>query len=170
MSKATGISVPNACPLIIVQSEATATRHCETLLFISRKRTPDMKLILPIVIAAITPGLFCTPTCAAQSDSVYSPANGILCDKFFCADASGISNGLTMQYLGNAAAEKLASQSGLDRTKFTLSNGVFCDVEQRKCYKDQYRGPNAGTQRSVSAKFSRELFGSSFLRFWRPHI
>ncbi|UGX86170.1 YcgJ family protein [Phyllobacterium meliloti] len=98
------------------------------------------------------------PVQAAPRELVYSPKQGVLCDKHTCADSRGVSKKLTEKYLGKQAATKLFSQGDFDLTEFTFMNGIFCDTKERLCRKDRYYGTN--NQRSpVSDKYTKMLFG-----------
>ena len=48
---------------------------------------------------------------AMKTEGIYSPSRGVLCDSKagFCADSYGISMGLTKEYIGQAAQDKLMS-------------------------------------------------------------
>ncbi|KAB2684185.1 YcgJ family protein [Brucella tritici] len=127
-----------------------------------------MKITLPILLAVSACGIS-SHAFADQASVLNTPANGVLCDQYFCADEYGISNGLTAQYLGQSAADKLASQGDFDRTKFTFSNGIFCDVSERRCREDRYTDPKTGKRSRVSLKYTADLFGGALLRFRRPH-
>jgi hypothetical protein len=98
---------------------------------------------------------------AARADerpAVFSPADGVLCDHFMCADAQGISRPLTVKYLGASVAEQLFSQGEVDLTAFTYANGVFCDVKERRCHKDRFFTTD-GQRSPVSDKYTHLLFG-----------
>ena len=73
----------------------------------------------------------------AKSQTIYSPDQGVLCDKKsgFCADSTGISMAYTEQFLGKKAAAKLLKVmgTGSDMTTFTMSNGVHCELKAKKC-------------------------------------
>jgi hypothetical protein len=73
----------------------------------------------------------------ATSHNIYSPDQGVLCDRKsgFCADSTGISMGLTEQFLGKKAAAKLLKVMGSDsdQSVFTMSNGVHCEMKEKKC-------------------------------------
>jgi uncharacterized protein YecT (DUF1311 family) len=76
--------------------------------------------------------------------SVYSPDYGVVCDKEagFCADREGIALGYTKVYLGEANAEKfnrILSTPDFDKTRFTMSNGVYCDGPLRKCFNNKWK-------------------------------
>ena len=93
---------------------------------------------------------------AASLDKVvYSPDKGVICDKkaAMCADAYGLSVGLTESFLGRKAgsdaAKKLANIS--DKGVFTLSNGLHCKVNKKACYSDKYS--NQIDKLSTSALF-----------------
>ena len=80
----------------------------------------------------------------ARSHTVYSPDQGVLCDKRsgFCADSQGISMALTGQFLGKTAAARLLKIMGTDSdmTSFTMSNGVHCETKQRLCVTSKTTG------------------------------
>lgn len=82
---------------------------------------------------------------AAHAASVFFPSSGVICDRksSLCADASGISLGLTRSYLGQAAQDKLQQAlgdgSGVDMGTYTLSNGVYCDSQAKACYIDRFK-------------------------------
>jgi len=81
---------------------------------------------------------------AAQTP-VFFPAPRVVCDRksSLCADASGISMGLTRRYLGDAAQGKLQQSLGdgrdVDMGSYTLSNGVSCDTQAKACYTDRFK-------------------------------
>lgn len=97
------------------------------------------------------------PSYALPREAVYSPAKGVLCDKYACADDKGLSKKLTEQYVGRKAATKLFSQGDFDVSEFTFSNGVFCDAKERLCRKDRYFEAN-GKRSAVSDKYTKLLF------------
>ncbi|WP_273793927.1 YcgJ family protein [Brucella anthropi] len=115
-----------------------------------------------LAFATVTAAL---PASAATDNSVRFPDKGVLCDATFCADRQGISNGLTAQYLGQEAASKLAAQGDFDRTRFTLSNGIFCDTHEQRCYRDRYTDPRTGKRSPVALLYTGKLFGGPVL----PH-
>ena len=73
---------------------------------------------------------------------VYSPEQGIICDKSsgFCADGFGISLAFTKVYLGQRAEDLMmerireAGAEGFDTVVYRLSNGVRCDSAKRQCF------------------------------------
>ncbi len=109
-----------------------------------------MTRIFIMLIASCTLGFSAASATASQNDTLRSPAAGVLCDRYFCADSHGISNGLTEQYLGKAVADKLVAQGNFDRSSFTLANGIFCDVNEQRCYEDRYRDTQSGKRSPVS--------------------
>lgn len=121
-----------------------------------------MGLVLRISLAVSAIALIPSLVSAAQQDAVTSPAKGVICDRFFCADKFGISNGLTTQYLGQAASDKLTYLGDFNRTAFTLANGIFCDTNELRCYEDRSFGPN-GKHSPVSLKYTGMLFGGTSL-------
>lgn len=52
-----------------------------------------------------------------------------------CAEANGVSKGLTEKLLGKTADTRLFSQDTFDTSEFTFANGVFCDTKERACRK-----------------------------------
>ncbi|CAJ9632701.1 prophage protein [Burkholderia pseudomallei] len=91
--------------------------------------------------------------------AVYSPAAGVLCDRYVCADDQGISRVLTERYLGKRVAAKAFSQGDFDPTEFTFANGVFCDVKERLCRDDRYYGADGKRSGAVSRRYTELLFG-----------
>lgn len=98
------------------------------------------------------------PTFAMAYD-IYSPDEGVLCDKAsgFCADEQGISMGLTREYLGPAAEQKLAAMTSggsFDGSEYTLSDGTHCVSQRRVCTKSK-------TNDTVSTQYTPVLFGTT---------
>jgi hypothetical protein len=62
----------------------------------------------------------------------------VVCDKKsgFCADAYGISLGMTKDFLGQKQQDTWSKRitKDFDTTAFTMSNKVFCDTNVRTCY------------------------------------
>ncbi|POT56165.1 hypothetical protein C3432_19510 [Citrobacter amalonaticus] len=89
------------------------------------------------------------------NEAIFFPAKGIICDRTsnFCADPSGISMGLTQVYIGNTTAlqSALGDMKNVNLASYTLSNGVFCDSQRRKCYDDKYRS-------RLNKVYTRNLF------------
>jgi hypothetical protein len=73
----------------------------------------------------------------AKNFTIFSPDQGVLCDRKsgFCADSTGISMAYTEQFLGKKTAAKLLKTMGSDSdmTSFTMSNGVHCEMKEKKC-------------------------------------
>jgi len=91
---------------------------------------------------------------AKTSISVFSPKKGVICDKYICADKKGVSKSLTAKYLGTKKASKAFSQSNFDTSAFTLSNGVFCDTNTKRCHVDRYfeNGHRSKVDKSMTDK------------------
>ena len=91
----------------------------------------------------------------APKGSVYSPEQGILCDREagFCVDREGISLGFTKEYLGQSNQDKWANRiSGdYDTSRFSFSNSVYCDVTEGQCWTNKYKD-------SVDYYYTRKLF------------
>lgn len=90
---------------------------------------------------------------------VRSPAPGVLCDPYMCANDKGISRSLTERHIGRRAAARLFSQGDFSRTEFTFANGVFCDVNGRICRMNRYFDANGKRSGAVSKKYTALLFG-----------
>jgi hypothetical protein len=100
------------------------------------------------------------PAHAKQRATIQSPASGVLCDRYVCANDKGISRELTEKYLGKkAAANEVFTSSDVDLTEFTFANGIFCDVKERLCREDRYYGANGQRTGTVSKKYTKLLFG-----------
>ncbi|MBH3035794.1 hypothetical protein I5M86_00105 [Serratia marcescens] len=82
----------------------------------------------------------------AQATSVFYPQDNahVVCDRTagFCADAQGISLGLTAHYLGTTAQKKLQLTLGqaapVHLGRFTLSDGRYCNREAQGCYRGRH--------------------------------
>jgi uncharacterized protein len=79
----------------------------------------------------------------ANHGSVFSPERGVVCDKKsgFCADAYGISLGMTKDFLGKKQQDTWSKRitKDFDTTAFTMSNKVFCDTNVRTCYSSKLK-------------------------------
>lgn len=75
---------------------------------------------------------------SAEHNTLRSPAKGVVCDAYFCADAAGVSDALTTKYLGAKKGQQLAAQGEFNRTAFTFANGIFCDAKEKVCRKGRY--------------------------------
>ncbi|MGQ8702584.1 YcgJ family protein [Serratia marcescens] len=95
---------------------------------------------------------------AAEHHSLRSPAKGVVCDAYFCADATGISDTLTTKYLGQKKSQQLAAQGAFDRTVFTFTNGVYCDTREKMCRKDRYFGADGKPSGKIDRKTTQWLF------------
>ena len=102
-----------------------------------KRKTNLKKMILGALLLAATGTI--------QAGAVYSPEPGVICDRksHFCADKSGISYGLTEEYLGTAAMEKFRKMTAgagdsFDTTVFTMSNGLNCDTKKKICKKSKW--------------------------------
>ncbi len=82
-----------------------------------------------------------TAMAALAGQTIFSPDDGVLCDKKagFCADKDGIAVGHTEVYLGKKAAKKLQDMissvgvDSFDATSFTMSNGMHCETREKNC-------------------------------------
>lgn len=112
------------------------------------------KSLLPVV--GLLAAAFAAPASAA--DALLSPEKGVLCDRYMCADNTGISSRLTQKHLGKQAAIKLFSQGDFDRTEFTFANGIFCDVKERLCREGRYFDADGKRSGAISKSYTRLLF------------
>jgi len=98
--------------------------------------------IKTIAIVALMIGVGSMANAKSQG-SVYSPEQGVICDKKsgFCSDSYGISLGMTKDFLGQKAADKftkILSDKDFDATIYTMSNGLTCDTKQKICKKSKW--------------------------------
>jgi len=95
---------------------------------------------------------------AQWTSTISRVANGVICDRAsaICFDRQGPSIGLTKQYLGTSAAQRLtANLSGRPMpSEFSLSNGSFCSVPQATCWSSNRRD-------RLNETLTRELFPNS---------
>jgi len=86
--------------------------------------------------AGLSSPLLCMPVVAQVS----TPSRGVVCDQRgqVCYDSQGLSMGLTQQYFGNMAVQKVMNQLGNQPAPrdFRLSNGVACSSQARTCWSD----------------------------------
>ncbi|NRO98248.1 hypothetical protein GWC77_20195 [Paraburkholderia sp. NMBU_R16] len=91
---------------------------------------------------------------------VWSPAKGVLCDRFMCASDMGVSRSLTEKYLGVRTATRLFSKGEFSLTEFTFANGIFCDVNERLCRMNRYYGADGKRSGAISKRYTALLFGN----------
>ncbi|PMS36397.1 Fels-1 prophage protein [Trinickia symbiotica] len=114
-----------------------------------------VRLICPALLLALT----LSAAEAGQNASVRSPASGVLCDRYMCANDKGVSRELTSRYLGKKAAARLFSQGEFSQTEFTFANGIFCDVKERLCRENRFYGADGKHSGAISEKYTAQLFG-----------
>lgn len=119
-----------------------------------------MKMVKMVLL--LVPAVLMASAIAKQDGAAvpYSPEQGVLCDQYFCADSNGISFVLTKRYAGSAQLKKLESMGDFDRTAFTYSNGIFCDVNEKLCRQDRFFGVDGKRSGAVNQHFTQILFGS----------
>lgn len=116
--------------------------------------------IFPLSLLLFTTvSLLSASVVAASHSPLVSPAPGVLCDTWFCADADGVSDVLTEEYRGKTKARHLEAQGEFDRTAFTFANGVHCDVKEKMCRKNRYYGADGKPSGAPDATTTRQLFG-----------
>lgn len=96
----------------------------------------------------------------AVNDKIELMPGGVICDKGdqVCYDQHGASVQKTRemfgQYAADAVQKKLGKKDDWGTKKFTLSNGVKCNIPNRKCVKDEGEGER-------SKKITKHLFQAS---------
>lgn len=109
-------------------------------------------LVMTIALALSTQAV-------GKRKKIFSPAPGVLCDQYICADAQqGVSDKLTERYLGHAQVKNLRKMGKFNRQAFTLANGIHCDINDKKCYVDRYFDAQ-GQHSAVSQHYTQLLFG-----------
>ncbi len=108
-------------------------------------------LLIPLFVA------FSPLTLAKSAEALKNPEKGVLCGKYICADQHGISSSLTRKYQGEKREVYLLAQGEFDKTKFTFSNGIFCDTGEKRCHTDRYFDKD-GKRSPVAEKETRLLF------------
>lgn len=116
-----------------------------------------MKSILPYILLTV-PILLSTSAEATQTHSLHSPAKGIVCDQYFCANADGVSVALTEHYLSKKEGHNLVAQGDFDHSRFTFANGIHCDIKERTCYKDRYFGRDGKPSDDIDTVTTQTLF------------
>jgi len=98
------------------------------------------------------------PLQAQWQNTISRVAPGVVCDRGagICFDRQGASIGLTRDYLGNGAAQRLtANLSGRPAASdFSLSNGSFCSVSQSTCWTSDRRD-------RVNEELTRDFYPNS---------
>lgn len=97
------------------------------------------KLLAGLALSAVLGSAWANTELAKN---IYSPERGIICDKTagFCVDSFGISMAFTQQYLGDDAQARMikmierAGSKNFDSTRYSFSNGVYCDSFQQACF------------------------------------
>ncbi|WP_436883574.1 YcgJ family protein, partial [Enterobacter asburiae] len=95
---------------------------------------------------------------ATEHNPLRSPAKGVVCDSYFCADATGISDVLTTKYLGAKKGKQLVARGEFDRTAFTFANGIYCDTKEKMCRKDRYFGADGKPSGAIDRPATQLLF------------
>ncbi|WP_193162765.1 YcgJ family protein [Enterobacter ludwigii] len=109
-------------------------------------------------LVLVTGAVFSFSAAAEENNKLRLPAKGVVCDAYFCADATGISDSLTAKYLGAKKGQWLVAQGAFDRTAFTFASGVYCDTKEKVCRKDRYFGADGKPSGETDRKTTRWLF------------
>ncbi len=109
---------------------------------------------MAIVVLMISVGSVAS---AKTQGNVYSPEQGVICDKKsgFCSDSYGISLGMTKDFLGQKAADKftkILADKDFDATIYAMSNGLYCDTNKKICKKSKW-------DEKADAHWTAVLFG-----------
>lgn len=110
------------------------------------------------VIVVLVLGGLSASAGAAATKKLQLPTKGVVCDTYICADATGISDVLTIKYLGKQKGVQLVAQGVFDRTAFTFANGVYCDTKEKLCRKDRYFGADGKPSGAVDTLTTQQLF------------
>lgn len=113
------------------------------------------KIRLALLLGLGLPGFAANAT---SNHNVISPVQGVFCDMYFCADSSGVSDALTIRYLGKEKGKQLVTQGKFNRSAFTFANGVYCDVKARVCRKDRYFGDDGQPSGEIDITMTNGLF------------
>ncbi|MFO7629249.1 MAG: YcgJ family protein [Prochlorococcaceae cyanobacterium] len=93
-----------------------------------------------------------------SSAGLNRPQPGVVCDPAgqVCYDRMGLSLGLTREYYGTYAEQRVLSnlRGQAPPRQFRLSTGAACDLDVRRCWSDGWQ------RRSVDASLTRQLFGA----------
>lgn len=100
------------------------------------------------------------PAQARPQAALRSPVPGVLCDRYVCANAQGLSRELTATHVSKRAADAAFAYRNTDISAFTFANGVFCDVKARQCRKNRYFGPDGQPSGAIQYRYTRLLFGA----------
>lgn len=103
-------------------------------------------------------GIAASAGATGSKQALKTPAPGVVCDKYVCADSKGISASLTEKYLRKNAGKKITAQGDFDPTQFTFANGIFCDVKEKLCRKDRYYGMDGKHSGAIDQKTTDLLF------------
>jgi hypothetical protein len=116
----------------------------------------------PILAAALVAAILGAGLAhAIEDDKVDLVGGGYVCDRKdqVCYDGRGANVDMTRQKFGEYAAKdvqkKLNKKDGWGTKKFTLSNGVKCNVQNRVCKKEHGEGDRA-------KKITNHLFAGGY--------
>ena len=116
----------------------------------------SMSIILRIVFLIL--GATVVSAGASTLHRLTSPAQGVVCDVFFCADANGVSDALTTKFLGKVRGDQLSAMGDFDHSAFTFANGIFCDTKAKVCHKDRFFDADGKRSGSIEDNTTRLLF------------
>ncbi|MGF1887752.1 YcgJ family protein [Photobacterium profundum] len=117
-----------------------------------------IKQLVTLILFAIMSGS-ASAAMTELAPNIYSPDKGVICDKKagFCVDSFGISMAFTQEYLGDDAQKEMmkvietVGTKNFDTTRYSLSNGVYCDSLKQGCFKSRFND-------TPEVKFSNVLF------------
>ena len=122
-------------------------------------QNPKNSRIKYIVLLLLTVPLHLFAQGIRENSAVYSPEEGIVCDKKaqFCVDASGVSLGLTKEYFTLKAQEKLLQKienKNVSTYKYSFSNGIMCSTNEKFCFTTQ------NSKKVLNKEFTQMIFHS----------
>ncbi|EKS6735951.1 hypothetical protein OR233_004439 [Enterobacter asburiae] len=96
----------------------------------------------------------------AVSNSPTFIEKGVICDIYFCVNREGVSVDLTLKFLGEKKAKKLAGGSSFRNShEFTFSNGVHCNSKIKKCFSSRFYNQNGEVDGVQRQDYTNWLFG-----------
>lgn len=106
--------------------------------------------------------IFCGMSLQSRADDrlpLLNPAPGVVCDAYFCADADGVSDRLTLKYMGEKQAKALRDAGHFDHRAFTFLNGIYCDTREKVCRQNRYYNTDGKPAGAVESVTTQMLFG-----------
>ncbi len=120
-------------------------------------KNPKNSIIKYLILLLFTVPLHLFAQEIQKNNVVYSPEEGIVCDKQaqFCVDSKGVSLGLTKEYFTLKAQDRLLKKienANLSTDKYKFSNGIMCNADTKLCFTTQ------NSKKVVNKKFTQMIF------------